>query len=367
MTPETKGEGPDALAAITAQLEGFEAPAAAWEAEILPARVKDYEFTWLDDLCLSGRVIWSRLSVPAVNRERGPVRTTPIAILQRRNIAHWTALAPRPAADSLPLSSRAQAVADYLKTHGASFFDELTGGISLLRAQLEEALAELVALGLVNADSFGGLRALLVPSDKRPTSHGRRGRRGSLFDVADAGRWALIRRNIGAPASKPGPDAIDHAARSLLKRYGVVFWRMLEREAAWLPPWRDLLRIYQRLEARGEIRGGRFVAGVSGAQFALPEAVGLLRNIRRKEPQQLLVCLSGADPLNLIGGVIAGSKVPALTGSRILFRDGVPIATLVAGEVKFLADLESSAEWSARNILLRGQVSTLLTLDSGGL
>ncbi|HVK54543.1 MAG TPA: DEAD/DEAH box helicase [Burkholderiales bacterium] len=364
VAPDAQSEGPDAVAAILTQLEGFEAPAAAWEAEILPARVKDYEFTWLDDLCLAGRIVWSRLSQPAGGKERiaGPVRTTPIALLQRRNVGLWTALESRMTTSAPPLSSRARIVANYMKEHGASFFDELLEGVGFLRTQLEEALAELVALGLVNADSFGGLRALLVPSDKRPTAHGRRGRRGSLFDVADAGRWALVRRKAiddtnPKAVEKVNPETLEHIARTLLKRYGVVFWRMLEREADWLPPWRDLLRVFHRLEARGEIRGGRFVAGLSGEQFALPEAVGLLRNVRRKEHTGQMICLSGADPLNLMGSVIAGPKTPALTGSRMLFRDGAPIATLIGGDVIILEKMEPAAEWSARNMLLRGRAT----------
>src|SRR5262249_51962857 len=156
-------------------------------------------------------------------------------------------------------------------------------GAGLLRTQVEEALGELVALGLVTSDSFGGLRALLVPSERRkPIAGGRRRRRTEIFGMEDAGRWALARRrkqgDDGAPgAEAPSAEAIEHLARTLLRRYGVVFWRLLEREADWLPPWRDLLRVYRRLEARGEIRGGRFVSGFAGEQFALPEAVGKLR------------------------------------------------------------------------------------------
>ena len=373
-------EGPDALAAILAQLEGFEAPAAAWESEILPARLNAYDFTWLDALCLSGRVVWTRLSPPAASGQRqhagGPVRTTPIALLQRRNIGLWTALGRNDHADALPLSSRARALFEYLTRHGASFFDELLAGTRLLRSQLEEALGELVAVGLVTSDSFMGLRALLLPSDERNTNarRARRGRRG-LLGIDDAGRWSLTRRAVGplaeggapeparlannpqpattASSPKPPPETVEHIAWTLLKRYGVVCWRMLEREAAWLPPWRDLLRVYHRLEARGEIRGGRFVAGLSGEQFALPDAVGLLRKIRKQAAAGALVSICGADPLNLLGSVIPGGRVPALTGSRILFRDGVPIATQIAREVNFLEKLGPGEEWAMKKLLLR--------------
>ena len=144
------------------------------------------------------------------------------------------------------------------------------------------------------------------------------------------------------------------------KRYGVVFWRLIEREAGWLPPWRDLLRCYRRLEARGEIRGGRFVAGVSGEQFALPEAIGGLRDARRVERTGALVSLSGADPLNLVGVLTPGARLPGLTGNRVLYRDGVPIALLAGGEARFLERLSPEAEWSVRSALVRRQVPPVL-------
>src|SRR5690606_32216434 len=155
VAPGSQVEGEDALGAILAQLEGYEAPAAAWESELLPARVARYEFTWLDDLCLAGRVVWTRLSAPSPNPDRehtgGPVRSTPIALLQRRNMQLWTALAAQRPPGELPLSSRAAQLHAFLEDHGASFFDEMLGGTRLLRSQLEEALGELVSLGLVNA------------------------------------------------------------------------------------------------------------------------------------------------------------------------------------------------------------------------
>jgi ATP-dependent Lhr-like helicase len=138
-----------------------------------------------------------------------------------------------------------------------------------------------------------------------------------------------------------------------LLRYGVVFWRLIEREAVWLPPWRDLLRVYRRLESRGEIRGGRFVGGFSGEQFALPDAVGMLREIRRQPPAGALISLSGADPLNLVGILTPGPRLPALTGNRLLYRDGLPTALLAAGEVQFLETLDAASEWESHKALLR--------------
>jgi ATP-dependent Lhr-like helicase len=360
---DARMQGPDAVEVIVAQLEGFEAAAAAWETEILPARIAEYEPSWLDDQCLAGRIAWARLrprNGRANDGERSPapVRTTPITLLARRHAPLWTSLAPAP--DAARPSARAQTLVEYIRAQGASFFDELVEGTGLLRSQVEEALAELVALGLVTSDSFGGLRALLVPSDRRPG--GGRRRRRALFGMEDAGRWALAHRaRPPQPGAQAGPEAVEHVARRLLLRYGVVFWRLLEREADWLPPWRDLLRVYRRLEARGEIRGGRFVAGFSGEQFALPDAVGALREMRRKPAAEAWLSVSGADPLNLVGILTPGPRLAALTGNRLLYRAGVPVALLAGGEVQFLAPLETGAEWQARKALLRGAVPAPLT------
>ena len=355
--------GPMRVEVIVAQLEGFEAPAGAWETEILPARIAEYEPSWLDDQCLAGRIAWARLR-PRNGRANGserspaPVRTTPITLLARRHAPLWTSLSPAP--DAGRPSARAQTVVECIRAQGASFFDELVEGSGLLRSQVEEALAELVALGLVTSDSFGGLRALLVPSDRRPG--GGRRRRRALFGMEDAGRWALAHRaRPPQPGPQAGPEAVEHVARRLLLRYGVVFWRLLEREADWLPPWRDLLRVYRRLEARGEIRGGRFVAGFSGEQFALPDAVGALREVRRKPAADAWVSVSGADPLNLVGILTPGPRLAALTGNRLLYRDGLPVALLAGGEVQFLAPLDAGTEWQARKALLRGAVPAPLT------
>src|SRR5438034_6074854 len=351
-------EGPDALAAVLGQLEGFEAPAGGWETEILPARVAEYDPAWLDDHCLAGRLAWARLRPrnPRPEGERGtvnspgPVRTTPITFLARRHAPLWSALSPAP--DPAQASPRAQAVMAVIREHGASFFDELAEGSGLLRPQVEEALGELVALGLVTSDSFAGMRALLLPDDKR-----RSRRRRTVFGMEDAGRWALARRARQAQGETPdGAEAAEHLARTLLRRYGIVFWRLLEREAAWLPPWRDLLRVYRRLEARGEIRGGRFVAGFAGEQYALPDAIGMLREVRRKPASGEWISLSGADPLNLAGILTPGTKLAALTGNRVLYRDGLPVALFAGGEVQFLEPLDPPTQWQAKKALLRGAV-----------
>ncbi len=358
--PQARMKGPDALATVLAQLEGFEAPAGAWEADLLPSRIVDYDPSWLDALCQSGRITWTRLRAPASSTvdgatpsRAGPVRGSPIVLLPRRERALWSALVATDALDTTTLSSRARKVADHLATRGASFFDELLAGTRLLETELEEALGELVAQGFVNADSFAGLRALLIPASKRPRPGSPRRTRRGLFGIADAGRWSLIRGGDAVHDERDDGARYEHIVRTLLRRYGVVCWRLLEREASWLPPWRSLLRVFHRLEARGEIRGGRFIAGMSGEQFALPEAIGLLRQVRQRVNDGTMACISGADPLNLVGLVVPGTRVPALAASRILYRDGVPIATLVAGEIALLEPMSPPDEASARSALLR--------------
>src|SRR5690606_17862973 len=192
LSPATRVQGPEALAGVLAQLEGFEAAAGAWESELLPARVKDYSIAWLDDLCAAGRITWTRLRSGG---EAGAtlVRAAPIVLLPRRELGRWTRLAATQAGDDAPLSSRAQKVADRLREHGALFFDELVDAAHLLETELEDALAELVARGRASCDSFSGLRALLLPAAKRPASYARNGRRASLTGIADAGRWSLMK------------------------------------------------------------------------------------------------------------------------------------------------------------------------------
>ncbi|HXF66611.1 MAG TPA: ATP-dependent DNA helicase, partial [Burkholderiales bacterium] len=179
---------------------------------------------------------------------------------------------------------------------------------------------------------------------------GQRRRRTALFGVEDAGRWALVPRGAEQPAPH---ERAERVARALARRYGVVFWRLLAREAHWLPPWRELLMAFRRLEARGEVRGGRFVAGFAGEQFAAPEAVGMLRGVRNREPSGEFVVVSGADPLNLVGIVVPGPKVPALAGNRVLYRDGVALAALVAGEARYLERVAPQQAWAMKDLLLR--------------
>ena len=320
---EDQVRGADGLMVVVEQLEGFELAAAGWESDVLPARVADYAAEQVDRLCSSGRVAWGRLT-PGT---RAPLRSSPIALLLREDMSSW-ATERTPVAD---FSSEAKAVQEALGKRGASFFHELTTNTNLLPSFVERGLAELAGAGIVTADSFAGLRALLAPSEKRREL------------VEGAGRWALL--------SQEGSANFEALARALLKRYGVVFRSLLERESR-LPPWRELVRVYRRLEARGEIRGGRFVAGFGGEQFAAPDAVGRLRAVRKMERIDELVVLSAADPLNLVGILTPEARVPAIRRNRILLKDGLPIAAVEGGQVRRLAD-SSLDEAQLRTLLAR--------------
>jgi ATP-dependent Lhr-like helicase len=344
--PEHRVEGPEGLQSVLEQLDGCELPLAAWESAVLSARVADYDPEWLDRLCFSGRVGWGRLSAPQNpnTRTSAPLRTSPIALYQRENLQPWLTLTQ--ANSEVELSGASRTLFDTLADGGALFFTELVRRSGLLPSQVEEALSQLAALGLVTSDSFDGLRALLVPSNKRPTfgrNIGKRRRKTNLASIEFAGRWSLLRTDaasqpLGNGAESSARDAaIERFARVLLHRYGVLFRRLLERQS-FPVTWYELGRIYRRWEARGEIRGGYFVGGISGEQFALPEAISLLRSMRKASRSSELIALSAADPLNLQGILTPGPRIAALTANRILFLDGLPIAALEAGEIHKFAD-----------------------------
>lgn len=352
LSSASQARGSAALPAIVSQLEGYAAAAGAWDSELLNARLKDYSPSWLDELCRSGRLVWTRLNARGKTAAT-TLRSTPIVLLPRPQVALWSSLAQQTAVEEL--SPRTLKVHAALSQHGALFFDELLHEAHLLPTELEAALQELVGAGLVNADSFAGLRALVTPASKRQARSPRRGRGPLVGGMDDAGRWALLRR--ASPAASDSErlpeETLEHIARTLLRRYGVVFWRLLEREAEWLPSWRELLRTLHRLEARGEIRGGRFVSGLAGEQFALPEAIALLREVRRRPLDGSLVAVCGADPLNLAGTLLPGSKVPALAGNRLVYRDGIPAAAEIAGKQQFWLELEPPAANEVRQKLIR--------------
>ena len=359
LAPGSRAEGPEGLAAVVDLLDGYELAAGAWESEVLPSRLMDYDPLWLDGLCLSGEIAWGRLTAirnaeaGTRNRKAGPVRSTPIALFRRDRGEIWRAGSPDVDPAELPLSSTGRALLNAFDHRGALFFGDLVNATGLLRTEVEKGLGELVAWGLVSSDSFAGLRALLVPSDRRrPIGAGAYRRRGRIapFGVETAGRWS---RTHGRPPI-PDEQVAEAIAWQLLRRYGVVFRRLVQRETL-LAPWRDILRVFRRLEARGEVRGGRFVGGFSGEQYALPEAIGLLRTTRKENGAGELVAVSGADPLNLVGILTHGETVPAITSNRVLYRDGVPIVVR-EGEGKgerFLLDIPAEERDVLRAALMR--------------
>jgi ATP-dependent Lhr-like helicase len=352
-----RAAGLEGLAGVIAQLEGFELPAVAWEGDVLPARCESYTPELLDMLCLSGRVTWGRLSAPNGPGLSGPLRTSSMSLLLRADAAAW--LEDTAAEDAAALQTNTAEVLRVLEQRGALFFHEIVGATRLLPAQVEQSLGELAALGRVTADSFAGLRALLTPSSDRRGGNGSRRRKPVLYNVETAGRWSLLPRGLtrdaGVRLDRRDDPSIQARARALLHRWGVVMRRVLQRETA-APSWRDLVLAYRRLEARGEIRGGRFVSGFAGEQFALPEAVSQLRSVRREEPKGRLTAIAAADPLNLSGIVTPGERIPALATNRILYRDGVPVAAVVASEIQWLVRPNETDMRALEQALVRRKV-----------
>ncbi len=336
VSSEHKVEGPEGVEAVLNLLDGYETPAAAWEPAVLASRVKEYTPQWLDQLCFTGRIGWGRLSPPQNIKARGftPLRSSPIALFARGNLRHWLELSATP--PPTEFSPDTDVVLKTLVEGGALFFGEIVHRSGLLQSRVEQALGELSAQGWVTADGFEGLRALLLPQEKRAPfgDIDRKRRHRVITSIEHAGRWSLLRtpRKADIEHSKETDEAAEIFARTLLKRYGVMFRRLLERESLKIS-WFELGRVYRRLEARGEIRGGHFVSGVSGEQFALPEAIGLVRSLRKAKPTGELVMLSAADPLNLIGVLTPGARIAAIGANRLLLRDGEPIAALEAGQI----------------------------------
>ena len=338
-----KGEGMEALARVLLQLEGYSIPAQSWQSDVLPARINRYSSDLLENLTLSGRFCWLRLSVTASEdkKKSSPVRLTPIALIQRPHLPHWQNLSSVPGESAQNLSGYAKKIVALLTSKGALFFLDIVQQTGILKTQVENALGELVNWGLVTSDSYAGLQALTTPAAKRPRfgSRHRRRQETSLFD--HAGRWSLIHQQ---PCSdKTTADDLDFIATVLLNRYGVVFKSILARESK-LPPWRDLLNVYWRKEARGEIRGGRFVSGVSGEQFALPEAIGTLRSLLKAKKTGALITLSSADPLNLVGILLPGEKIAQSAQTKIVFQDGIAIAILYNNQIRYLGEQDDRTQ-----------------------
>ena len=341
--PEHRTEGLEGVRAVLELFDGYELPASAWEPEVLALRVKEYTPAWLDQLCFTGRIGWGRLTLPQGSTGRAliPVRSSPVSLFARKNLPTWLTLSGTP--PFAEFSPDAKQTFEVLSGAGALFFSEIVRQTRLLPSRVERALAELTAWGCVTADSFEGLRALLVPEEKRsPFGISERHRRNKMVtSVEFAGRWSLLRilQPKDLEAQKPiiagREEAIEAFARVLLRRYGVVTRRILERESLSVS-WFELIQFYRRLEARGEIRGGYFVSGLSGEQFAMPEAIGLLRSTRKTTAKHELIAISGADPLNLAGILTSGPRIATITAHRILLRDGIPIAALKAGQLTAL-------------------------------
>ena len=339
--PGSRRSGVGGLLEVIRELEGFVAPVSAWEANILPARVDDYDPAWLDALCLSGQVTWRRGAGPA---GRGPVRSTPVLFTSREHADLWTT---DRGADEV--SHAARAIVDVLEADGALFYGELRRRAKLLGAQAEEALSELVARGIVVSDGFSGIRALVAT-----------GREKGRVSIESGGRWQLV-RNAGADglssddaerAARYGVDPRAFGvAKALLARWGVVFRTVADRESS-LPPWRDIHRVLRWMEARGEVRGGRFVDGFAGEQFARADVVPALRRARTASEVSETVSLSAADPLNLLGRVLRGYKLPTRTPNRVLLRDGEVLATLNANTIEFFGDVDDKDRWAAQQQLV---------------
>ncbi|HYO79131.1 MAG TPA: hypothetical protein VE010_21890, partial [Thermoanaerobaculia bacterium] len=304
VAPSARLSGVDGLQQIIAQLDGYEVAANAWERTVLPARLDRYEPSLLDTLCLGGEVAWARLSSPS---STSVVSATPIALFLRDHADAWRSL--RTAASNMELSENAQRLYETLRTRGASFARDLNAA--------EGAIGELVSAGLVTSDGFAGLRILIAPNERRPNI---------------AGRWSLLEET-----STSREEAVELQARTFLRRYGIVFRRLLDREPN-AAPWRELSHIYRRLEARGEIRGGRFVHGMSGEQFALPDAIERLREIRRADTDGTLIVISAADPLNLSGIIDSADRIRAATNTRIAYRDGIAISVMEGDYLRPLSD-----------------------------
>ena len=305
-----------------------------------------------------------RYSLPS-GRLRGgsPIKTTPITMAMRSNLDIWQALAGAQTENQEPIEPGADArrVEQDLESHGASFFDQIHTRTGLLRTQLEQGLAELVSLGRVCSDSYVGLRALLLPEHKK--SGGRR-RRKLTFGVEDAGRWSLL-ENFRQP-SGPAPakhrqqawnaldeDQLQRLLDVYLDRWGVICRSLIAREAL-APPWRVLLALLRKQELRGKLRGGRFVAGLQGEQFARTETVDELRKFGREQRPNRHFVLTAADPVNLLHLLMPERSLPRLTRNRVLYRGGVPLAALIAGEISFLGEVAAEDQWKLRQMIVSG-------------
>ena len=329
VTPDTRREGSRGVLAVVGQLQGFELAARAWEKAVLPARVTGYRKEWLDEVCLDGGVAWGRLSVrdcepsdELPSRGLTPSRATPITLVIRDDLPWLLAAARGSACPASPGPGRTRDVLDALAERGALFQTDLAAMTGRLPGEIEDALWDGVARGLLTADGFRAVRSLFAQRALAQTALGRhRLRRGGQLASRTAGRWSLL----PAPMPDCDPDELAEAvAEQLAVRWGVVFRDLLVRENIAVP-WREVLWAFRRMEARGTISGGRFVNGFSGEQFAHPDAVAMLREVRKRPRDGETVRLSAADPLNLVGVVLPGPRIPAVAANSVSYTDGAAV------------------------------------------
>ncbi|RLA41743.1 MAG: hypothetical protein DRR42_24320 [Gammaproteobacteria bacterium] len=329
-------------------LQGWAAPAAMWEYALLSSRCGEYSPEQLDQRFLSGQLAWFRpLSTP--EQMRTIVSATPLAIVPRTNIPEW--LPKQPEYDAIS-DSTAKKLLVLLDKHGAMFTSDLEYESGLLRPQLEQALKTLIAAGAITADAFSPVRWLLRPEAQKL----RRSRMAKRHAVnLPVGRWSIpgtgFNNDQDGGLTGNGQQRLSVICHSLLRRYGVVFRALIQREVL-LPPWRELLNYLRRMEDRGEVRGGRFVDGFSGEQFALPEALGLLRQPVENNGKPVFTVISACDPLNLGGLITPGAKTPAITGNRILLENGLPVARILGEELEEFPGISTQASREARRRLL---------------
>ncbi len=343
--------GPGGVREAIAQLQGFEAPAGAWEKSLLDSRVVDYQNSWLDESFMSGHLVWGRLQTPRRDEKSGPAmnamnRMAPVSILLREDVSHLlpqNRLTLEPASDVTPeeheawlaqvLRPNARDVVQALRERGASFFQELAAATDLLPTYLEEALRELAALGLVTCDGFGAVRAIVAPARLKRRTRGR----SLVGTTPQMGRWSHF---PGATQEVDRRKQVQRWCHVLLKRYGVVFRDLLTRESA-APPWYELVSEYRRMELRGEARGGRFITGVGGEQFGSDNSVSQLRKIRDTEPTGEWSIICAADPLNLAGILDVNARVTANHKNMLVLRDGRFVAVLQADKIEFREEIDA--------------------------
>lgn len=374
-------EGQAVLERTLDRLEGMAAPAAAWEGDIIPARLAMYDPAWLDLMCISGRLVWGRYTPPAQltavragsRRSAGPIKSTPITVCSRLNMDIWKALSAPESQSKPELSPAAQHAYDVLRHRGASFFAEIRQHTDLLPAQLEQALAELVANGLLTSDSFTGLRALLTPESRKPSlsrNQSRQRQRRSGYSIEEAGRWSLIQPP--AQGQELDSNALEELVMVYLRRWGVLSRQIIARESS-APSWRELLQVLRRLELRGTLRGGRFIEGLGGEQFALPEVIAPLREHARagnaegynenyvEDFEQALYCsLAATDPVNNLPLFLPDVKLARISRNRVLYKNGIPLAVLDADKVRFLREVPGRYQWALEQLLRRNEVDPRL-------